>query len=142
MCVCVWQSVPGVFVSDTSCCDPSVFHTLCQLKIHMEKQRQVIQPMSNSKDCHVSVCPCASPQSYSIHLVYFMHCIVLHETIFTIQIHYKFSTCLSTHLCLNPFQINSFRVDKMEFSTLPDRIRYFNLSKHYPHKNTHRRFAW
>lgn len=62
--------------------------------------------------------------------MYYMRPFSLHRFIIN-------SSCLSTHLCLNPFQINSFRVDKMEFSTLPDRIRQFNLSKHYPLKNTH-----
>lgn len=69
------------------------------------------------KRCSCSVCPlCVSA-------VIFHTFTVLDATHymrpFIIQLHYKFSTCLSTHFCWNPFQINSLRVDKMEFYTLP-----------------------
>lgn len=138
MCVCVCGKVCLVYFCQTLPAEILLFFTPFASRKSTWKNRGRLFSQSQTQKMYLSACPGASPQSYSIHLVYLMQCINMRPfSLHRFQIHYKFSTCLSSHLCLNPFQMNSFRVDKMEFSTLPDRIRYFNLSKHQPHKNTH-----
>lgn len=64
------------------------------------------------------------------HTMYYMRWFLI--GLYSFIIH---SPRLSTSVAIHFSILNSFKVDKVEFSTLPGRMRNFTLSKHYPHLN-------